>query len=117
MATVLAIVLTDLLRGLVIGIAVGLAFVLQSQMASVFDIEKDGPLVTIRFKKDACFLNRRRLVTTFEQIPENTHVVVDARRAGSVDHDITEAICRFRESARERNIQVEIRGLSPAAQE
>jgi hypothetical protein len=34
-----------------------------------------------------------------------------------VDHDITEAICRFRETARERNIRVEIRGLSPVAQE
>jgi MFS superfamily sulfate permease-like transporter len=117
MATVLAIVLTDLLRGLIIGMAVGLAFVLRSQTASVFDIEKEGPQLTIRFKKDACFLNRKSLLSTFEQIPENTHVVVDTRRAASVDHDITEAICRFRETARERNIRVEIRGLSPVAQE
>ncbi|XYH95678.1 SulP family inorganic anion transporter [Sorangium sp. So ce1128] len=109
--TIVAIVLTDLLKGIAIGLAVGVLFVLRTQMNRVFDVIHEGARVTIRFNKAAYFFTQGKLVTLFERLPNDTHVVVDAQGASYVDHDVAELIRRFQQSAPRRNIRVEVLGL------
>ncbi|AKT36315.1 SulP family inorganic anion transporter [Chondromyces crocatus] len=114
MVTVLAIVLTDLLKGVAIGLAVGLAFVLRESMSRVYEVSREGQLVTIRLNKEAFFFSRGKLVSLFEELPRDTHVILDAEAAPFVDHDVADAIRDFQSSAGLRNIQVEVRGLKLA---
>ncbi|WP_437753749.1 SulP family inorganic anion transporter [Sorangium sp. So ce1389] len=109
--TIVAIVLTDLLKGIAIGLAVGVLFVLRTQMNRVFDVVHEGARVTIRFNKAAYFFTQGKLVTLFERLPSDSHVVVDAQGASYVDHDVAELIRRFQQSAPRRNIRVEVLGL------
>ncbi|WP_438005241.1 SulP family inorganic anion transporter [Sorangium sp. So ce321] len=109
--TIVAIVLTDLLKGIAIGLAVGVLFVLRTQMNRVFDVIHEGARVTIRFNKAAYFFTQGKLVTLFERLPSDTHVVVDAQGASYIDHDVAELIRRFQQSAPRRNIRVEVLGL------
>ncbi|WP_437956113.1 SulP family inorganic anion transporter [Sorangium sp. So ce119] len=109
--TIVAIVLTDLLKGIAIGLAVGVLFVLKTQMSRVFDVIHEGARVTIRFNKAAYFFTQGKLVSLFEGLPSDTHVVVDAQGASYVDHDVAELIRRFQQSAPRRNIRVEVLGL------
>ncbi|WP_433929150.1 SulP family inorganic anion transporter [Sorangium cellulosum] len=109
--TIVAIVLTDLLKGIAIGLAVGVLFVLKTQMSRVFDVVHEGARVTIRFNKAAYFFTQGKLVSLFEGLPSDTHVVVDAQGASYVDHDVAELIRRFQQSAPRRNIRVEVLGL------
>ncbi|WP_438024071.1 SulP family inorganic anion transporter [Sorangium sp. So ce233] len=109
--TIVAIVLTDLLKGIAIGLAVGVLFVLKTQMSRVFDVMHEGARVTIRFNKAAYFFTQGKLVSLFEGLPNDTHVVVDAQGASYVDHDVAELIRRFQQSAPRRNIRVEVLGL------
>ncbi|WP_437276591.1 SulP family inorganic anion transporter [Sorangium sp. So ce375] len=109
--TIAAIVLTDLLKGIAIGLAVGVLFVLRAQMSRVFDVIHEGARVTIRFNKAAYFFTQGKLVTLLERLPSDTHVVVDAQGVSYVDHDVAELVRRFQQSARRRNIHVELRGF------
>ncbi|XXT17300.1 SulP family inorganic anion transporter [Sorangium sp. So ce429] len=109
--TIVAIVLTDLLKGIAIGLAVGVLFVLRTQMNRVFDVIHEGARVTIRFNKAAYFFTQGKLVTLFERLPSDSHVVVDAQGASYIDHDVAELIRRFQQSAPRRNIRVEVLGL------
>ncbi|MGK3959214.1 SulP family inorganic anion transporter [Sorangium sp. So ce118] len=109
--TIVAIVLTDLLKGIAIGLAVGVLFVLRTQMNRVFDVVHEGARVTIRFNKAAYFFTQGKLVTLFERLPSDSHVVVDAQGASYIDHDVAELIRRFQQSAPRRNIRVEVLGL------
>jgi len=110
--TVLAIVFTDLLKGIGIGLAVGLVFVVRESMSRVFEVSHQGSRYTVRFLKDAYFFSRGKLIRTFDSMPKGAHVVVDATATHYVDHDVAEAIRLFEQSAAERGIHVEIRGLA-----
>jgi hypothetical protein len=44
-------------------------------------------------------------------VPENARVVVDARPARSVHHDVVDTIKAFAATARRRRIEVEVHGL------
>ncbi|EYF02199.1 putative sulfate transporter [Chondromyces apiculatus DSM 436] len=112
--TVLAVVLTDLLKGVAIGLVVGLAFVLRESMSRVYEVSREGQQVTIRLNKGAYFFSRGKLVSLFEELPRDTHVILDGGAAPFVDHDIADAIRDFQSSAHLRNIQVEVRGLKLA---
>jgi MFS superfamily sulfate permease-like transporter len=109
--TVAGIVLTDLLKGVAMGLAAGLVFVLRTHMSSAFDMIHEGGRVTIRFNKSAYFFTKGKLHALFERLPSDVQVVVDAGGVSYVDHDVADLIRRFQESARRRNIDVEVRGL------
>jgi MFS superfamily sulfate permease-like transporter len=108
-ATIVAILLTDLLVGVLFGIAVGVYFVVRSNFHSALVITRDGENLLIRFAKDVSFLNKPTLVSTFAEVPEGTHVLIDGTRAQFVDHDILECIEEFLETAPRRGIHVDVR--------
>jgi MFS superfamily sulfate permease-like transporter len=107
--TILAILLTDLLVGITIGIAVGLFFVLKTNFhRSLISVHENGNYI-IRLTKDVSFLNKAILRRTFNEIPKGSKVLIDGTRSIFIDQDILETINDFRESARNRDIAVELK--------
>jgi MFS superfamily sulfate permease-like transporter len=109
--TVLGIVLTDLLTGVILGLVVGLAIALKTSVSRAIEVVEEGSRFTIKLTQDAHFFARRKLLGVLQRVPRNAHVILDAEGARFVDHDVAEAICDFRESARKNSIVVEVRGI------
>jgi MFS superfamily sulfate permease-like transporter len=108
MVTIIAILFTNLLQGIFIGLAIGLIFVLRSNFHQALFLVKEGNQYLIRLTKDVSFLNKALLRQTFREIPDNSDVIIDGSRSAFIDNDIIETIHDFQESAKSRNITVEL---------
>ncbi|NBV76043.1 MAG: SulP family inorganic anion transporter, partial [Methylococcaceae bacterium] len=109
--TVVAILVTDLLQGIVIGILTGLFFVLKANyQASITLTDHEGTYL-LRLHKDVSFLNKALLRRCLMEIPDNCELIIDGQRAHFIDHDILETIADFNQSAKDRNISLEFKGI------
>jgi MFS superfamily sulfate permease-like transporter len=112
--TIIAILFTDLLMGIGIGLMVGLVFVLfANSRSSILQINQEGTTL-VRFCKDVSFLQKARLRGILEDLPDNSHIVIDGSRSIYVDNDIEELVEDFVESAPGRNIHVRLQKSSLA---
>lgn len=109
--TISAILLTDLLRGVLVGLVVGLVFVLRSKTHRSFSVLKDGQDLYLRFNKDVSFIHKATLQRVLREIEPQTHVVVDGAAIEFVDHDIEELLHDFIDTAGDRDLQIEVRGV------
>ncbi len=111
-ATIIGILITDLLNGIAIGMAVGVFYILRNNYKNpyVFDKvehEEEG-VYTIVLSEEVSFLNKGRILSYLNSIPDNASVSIDIRRARYIDYDVQEIISDFASSAKERNINVNI---------
>ncbi|MEQ9299624.1 MAG: SulP family inorganic anion transporter [Cyclobacteriaceae bacterium] len=107
--TILAILLTDLLIGILIGLVVGLFFVMKTNFHQAYIVTQDDKNFLIILTKDVSFLNKASLRRKLEEIPPESYVIIDGTRSKFIDHDISETIEDFQETAIFRNITVEIK--------
>lgn len=107
--TILAILLTDLLVGILIGLVVGLFFVMKTNFHQAYIVTQDDKNFLIILTKDVSFLNKASLRRKLEEIPPESYVIIDGTRSKFIDHDISETIEDFQETAKFRNITVEIK--------
>jgi MFS superfamily sulfate permease-like transporter len=107
--TIVAILLTDLLVGISIGMVVGLFYVVKTNFHSSISVTRDQNNYLLRFTKDVSFLNKAVLRREMERIPENSYVIIDGTKSTFIDRDISETIQDFEETAKFRNITVEIK--------
>ncbi|WP_348532984.1 SulP family inorganic anion transporter [Hymenobacter lucidus] len=108
--TIVAILLTDLLIGIGIGAAVGLFFVLRETYKNAhffqsYSVEGQEHL-RISLGEHVSFLNKASIMTVLKDIPVNTTVEIDGTNSAFIDRDVLGAIENFRETARQRNIQL-----------
>ncbi len=100
MVTVVAIVLTDLLVGILIGLAVAIFFILRSNLKRPFRIIRERHLTNevtrIELASQVSFLNRASLVETLEELPNGSHVLIDARNTDYIDPDVLDFLREFR---------------------
>ena len=121
--TIAAVLFTDLLKGVSIGLALGFFFILRDNAKAgsylrrdpataddPADNEVDAPL-HLRLPEHVSFLNKASIVTTLEQLPTGSRVVLDGTRSDVIDHDVLEAIEAFRQAAPARGIELELRGI------
>ncbi|AWM31491.1 hypothetical protein [Hymenobacter nivis] len=54
-------------------------------------------------------------ITTLEQLPAGSRVLVDGTRSDVIDHDVLEAIEAFRRAAPARGIALELRDVRTVA--
>lgn len=99
--TVVAIVFTDLLTGVGIGLGVStLALLYGNYKNSYFfhkEKHKEGEAILIHLSEEVSFLNKASIKLTFEHIPENATVIIDAYDSQYIDHDVLELIRDFKE--------------------
>lgn len=109
--TIVAILLTDLLKGITVGIVVGLYYVIRANYHAAISMTQTGNHYVLTLNKDVTFLNRARLRQFFNQIDENSTVLIDGSKTQFIDHDVLETIHDFMLSAQDSNITVEARDL------
>ena len=115
--TIAAVLFTVLLKGVSIGLVLGFFFILRdnSKAGSYLRNEPtpdDEPgLLHLRLPEHVSFLNKASIVTTLEQLPEGSRVILDGTRSDVIDHDVLEAIESFRRAAPARGIELELRGI------
>jgi MFS superfamily sulfate permease-like transporter len=118
--TILAVLFTDLLKGVSIGLVLGFFFILKDNAKAGSYLRRDTsedlpksadePL-HLRLPEHVSFLNKASIVTTLEQLPLNSRVILDGSRSDVIDHDVLEAIEAFRQAAPARGIELELRGI------
>jgi MFS superfamily sulfate permease-like transporter len=110
-ATIIVMLSTDLLKGVGVGVVIAFIFILIENMQSPFKInyEKvDGKMqFLIQVSQHITFLHKSVFIKTLNKIPENAHVVVDARKTKFMDRDVTELLNEFKTTAHHKNITVE----------
>jgi MFS superfamily sulfate permease-like transporter len=115
--TVFMILLTDLLKGIAVGMAVSIFYILRNNYRTPYFFHKEnyreGEKITITLSEDVTFLNKGSMLLTLEHLPENAYVVIDGSNSQHIDYDVLEMIQEFRETARQRNIKLELIGIDP----
>jgi MFS superfamily sulfate permease-like transporter len=118
--TIAAVLFTDLLKGVSIGLVLGFFFILKDNAKAGSYLRRDNPAdsddegpLHLRLPEHVSFLNKASIVTTLEQLPSGSRVVLDGTRSDVIDHDVLEAIEAFRQAAPARGIELELRGIRP----
>jgi MFS superfamily sulfate permease-like transporter len=114
--TIIAIVITDLLIGVAIGLAVSVYFILRGNLKLAYFFKKDqhteGKTIQMEMAQEVSFLNKAAIKQTFNHLPENSKLVIDASNTVYIDHDVLQLIKDFvRHGSREKNISVELVGF------
>jgi len=114
--TLLAIVLTDLLVGALIGLAISIAFILHSNMRSplrrIIEKHLNNDVLHIELANQVSFLNRGVLDKTLTDIPDGSHVLLDATDTQYIDPDILTLIKEFRDYVAPRHdIKLSLKGF------
>ncbi len=110
--TVVAILVTDLLQGIAIGMAIGIFFVLRANFHEAITLTQHGSHYLLRLHKDVSFLNKALLRKHLGTIADDSELLIDGNKALFIDQDILETIADFLLAASDRNINVELQGLS-----
>lgn len=110
--TIIAIVFTDLLKGIGIGMMVSFFFILRNNYKLPYFFHKEehqrGERIRIQLSEDVSFLNKASMLLTLNELPDNSHVIIDGTRSIHVDHDVLEIIHEFRERAIAKNIKLDL---------
>ncbi|MGI4742920.1 MAG: SulP family inorganic anion transporter [Janthinobacterium lividum] len=120
--TILAVLFTDLLKGVSIGLVLGFFFILKDNAKAGSYLRQDpntypdaDDRLHLRLPEHVSFLNKASIVTTLEQLPTGSRVLLDGSRSDIIDHDVLEAIEAFRQAAPARGIELELRGIRQVA--
>jgi len=114
--TIIAIVFTDLLVGVGIGLAVSVYFILRGNLKLAYffkqDRHKQGDTIRMELAQEVSFLNKAAIKQTFNHLPENSKIVIDASDTVYIDHDVLQLIKDFlRHGSKEKKIDVELVGF------
>lgn len=113
--TIVGIVFTDLLVGIALGMIVAVVQLLWNnyKVPYHFDPKKyqAGAPIHIELAEDVSFLNKASIQRTLEEIPDHSHVIIDASKAKTIHPDILEIFADYEKKSLERHIKAEIKGL------
>jgi MFS superfamily sulfate permease-like transporter len=114
--TVIAVVFTDLLKGVGIGLVVSVFYILRSNLKLAYFFKKEehhvGETITMHLAQEVSFLNKAAIKKTLGELPNNSHIVIDASETFYIDHDVVELIKDFLAiGSQDKNIKVELVGF------
>lgn len=110
--TILGIVFTDLLTGIGMGLAVAIFVILYNNFKIPFSLEVDEDAekmdVKIVLSESVTFLNKASLLKTFDKIPDDSKVTIDASKTYFMHQDVLEIIEDFKIHAESTNIDLNV---------
>jgi len=109
--TVIAVLFTDLLIGIGIGMIFGLLFVVKINFIRAVTLTELNGIYLLKMEQDVSFLNKALLMKLLGEIPTGSNVIIDARNAQFIDHDIQEVLNDFIASSPDRNITITVEGF------
>jgi len=106
--TVLAIYFTDLLTGIGIGLVISTLFLLWANFSTPYFSEKrrhsEGETLVLELSEHVSFLNKARIRQTLNDVTDGSSIIIDGRKAVTVDPDVIDVIDDFRIHAKDHNI-------------
>ncbi len=115
MITIIVILATDLLIGVSIGLLLSVYFIVQNNFKAEYKINKmmeNGREVDyIKLNSNVTFLNKVKFRDALDKIPEESMLTIDGSECNFIDYDILEIISEYENKARDRNIQVMLKGI------
>jgi MFS superfamily sulfate permease-like transporter len=113
--TIIIILSTDLLIGVSIGLLLSIYFIIQNNFKAEYKITRGQYLgretELIRLNSNVTFLNKVNLKKTLDEVPEDTVLTIDGSDCNFIDYDILEIISEFDTKARDRNIELHLKGI------
>lgn len=110
--TIIAIILSDLLKGIGIGLIAALIAILRSNYSTAYTIKKKDDTYIASFIYLVTFINKGSLAIDLHNIPENSKIIINARKCHYISFDILELLHDFKNIiAKRKNIQVEFEGF------
>jgi MFS superfamily sulfate permease-like transporter len=107
--TVIGVVFLDLLKGVLLGMALGFFFVIRKDQHEAITVVNSGLNYLFQFTRDATFVNKHEFRRKLRELPNDSHLLVDGKRALFIDHDIQEILEDFRKLAPYKNIEIELK--------
>ncbi|MDX1908522.1 MAG: SulP family inorganic anion transporter [Bacteroidia bacterium] len=118
-ATIVGVLLTDLLEGVAIGMVVAVFYILRNNYrTSAFARTEPTPAgerIVIELAQEVSFLNKASVLVTLNELPEHARVLIDGSNTKIIDYDVLEIIQQFRETAAQKHIALEVRGITEVA--
>src|SRR5688572_1871754 len=113
--TIIAILFSDLLKGIAVGMAVSVFYILRANYRSAYFFHREKhpekEIIHLKLSEHVSFLNKASIIMTLDEIPENSHVIIDGENSEKIDYDVLEAIQEFKVKAYEKNIKLELRHI------
>ncbi len=113
--TIIVILVTDLLIGVCIGLLISVYFIVQNNFRMEYKITKTKQHQTevhyIKLNTNVTFLNKVNLRKTLDSIPEYSVLSIDGSECNFIDYDILEIISEYENKARDRHIEVHLKGI------
>jgi MFS superfamily sulfate permease-like transporter len=110
MITILGIVFSDLLTGIGLGMATSILIILVHHLQSGFELkisQVDGKEhFQMILSRHVSFLNKSSILSTFDKIPVQASLEIDARNTVFIHQDILDTILTFQRSANSKQITV-----------
>jgi len=114
--TIVMILFTDLLTGIAFGMAISIFFVLRNNYKSPYHFQSEtheqaGEKINIKLAEEVTFINKGSILLTLRSLPENSHVIVDGSHTKNIDYDVKELLNNFKETAKHKNINYELKAI------
>lgn len=112
--TVVGIVVNDLLFGISVGFTVAIFIILRHHYLNAHDtsiVMEKGMVFHMELAEEVSFLNKGSFIHQFRKIPPKSTVIIDSSGSKYIDNDVREVINNFSESAKTKDITVEMRGI------
>lgn len=113
--TVVAIQFSDLLKGIAIGMAVSVFFILRNNFKRAYSYYKEthheGDKITIQLAEDVTFLNKGSIISTLDELPADSSVVIDGSKSHFIDVDVLEILHDFKSTAELKKINLELKNI------
>ncbi len=110
--TLVSILFTDLLIGVGIGVAYGAYFIFKNTYKAGFNLEKEVIDYKVHYNfqlaMNVSFINKNRIKTELEKVPENSVVHIDGSNSIYIDYDVIEIINEFKSKAKHKNIELHL---------
>ena len=113
--TIIVILLTDLLVGVSIGLLISTYYIVRNNFKAEYKITETVHLgietYYIKLNSNVSFLNKVNLRKALDQIEEYSVLTIDGSECNFIDYDILEIISEFDNKARERHIELHLKGI------
>ena len=110
--TILAVQFTDLLTGIGIGFGVAMFFILRQNYELAFITSKGEDRTIISFAQIVSFLNKGGIMQTLQEIPDNSKVVISAKKCHTMSNEIIDLIRDYKNiTSLRHNIDLQLIGF------
>jgi MFS superfamily sulfate permease-like transporter len=113
--TIVVILLTDLLIGVSIGLLISAWFIIRNNFKAEYKIQKtiqhETDVFYIKLNSNVTFLNKVKLKSSLDQVPEYSVLTIDGSECNFIDYDILEIISEYSNKAHHKHIELHLKGI------